>query len=75
MADNTLSQSLAELKAKVGGGVDPGVMTLLEQIVDTLTSGITIDATNIDGSNLPTSDPSAVGALYTSTGTVKVSAG
>lgn len=35
----------------------------------------TIDATNIDGSNLPTSDPNSAGALWSDGGTVKVSSG
>lgn len=69
MADNSLPTTEAEIKRLVGGGVDPGVITLLAQLYSQ------IQQLQVQGSNilddLPTSNPGP-GKLWNNSGVVNV---
>jgi hypothetical protein len=69
LADNSLPTTEAEVKRRVGGGVDPGVITLLTELFSI------VEQMQVQGSNvlddLPTSNPGE-GKLWNDSGTVKV---
>lgn len=52
----------------------PGLGDFIGRALHLIAEG-KIDATRIDGSNLPTSDPGVAGELWSDAGTVKVSSG
>lgn len=69
MADNSLPSTEEEVKRQVGGGVDPGVITLLAQMFSII-EGLQVQGSNVLD-DLPTSNPGP-GLLWNDAGTVKV---